>query len=524
RLVEAAAKAGLESPLLVSEPVAAAVSYANDAEIRDGEQVAVYDLGGGTFDSAVLVRHDEGFSVVGRAGGDQHIGGELFDELFVNHIGEQLDEAVWASIQIGDHEQWQQVAVSLRNEARRAKEALATHPYVDVLLPLPAGMSRLRVTRTELDGIVRPYIAETITLLERVILDAGARPTELAGISLVGGSSRLPIVEEMVAAAFPGVRVSRLGDPKSAVALGAAHTSAVTTFPADRPAEHVTHEASPGTAPELVRLAPPTGAGRASEPASLSSPAAAPAAPAQSGSTVFSHDEPASLPEPAGAPRPRRRWLTVAAVVVAALVTGAVLLLQRDDDRERTGEGEPTADQHWHAAFGMYVCDESGLVWLPNLVGDLESSDALNSEFVRKKYASTGVHSHYDGVIHWHATSGDATGDRARLEVYLDNYGVIVSETTLTMSDEQGGLVFVEDESSCVIDGEPQEARLTLWMWDELTLASGAPTATRTTDIDDARLSNDGMIFTLAFVPNGTQPQAPPWSDKVPEFGAVDAG
>ncbi|HRE03549.1 MAG TPA: Hsp70 family protein, partial [Ilumatobacteraceae bacterium] len=84
RLLEAAAKAGLPNPALVPEPVAAALSFASEVGVPAGAHVVVYDLGGGTFDTAVVTSNGSGFNIVGRPSGDQNIGGELFDEIIVN--------------------------------------------------------------------------------------------------------------------------------------------------------------------------------------------------------------------------------------------------------------------------------------------------------------------------------------------------------------------------------------------------------------------------------------------------------
>lgn len=354
RLIEAAAKAGLPQPLLVPEPVAAALSYAADVGLAPGESIVVYDLGGGTFDSAVVTAREGGFSVVGRPGGDQHIGGELFDELVVNHIGEMLDPDVWDAIQVGDDPLWRQVGAALRNEARKAKEALSSHPYANLLLPLPAGLWQVRFTREAFSDLVRPYIAETITTLDRCLEEAGVRRKQLAGISLVGGSSRSPIVEEMVREAFPMISISRRGDPKATVAAGATL--------AERPSSEipglwrspVTQGASPGTAHEPVRLAPPP----------ISQPPEAPVSYPPSPPPVSQPPPTPSIPpsppipsSPTGAPTPpnpptvavpiggflqpgssgpvrknRKRLLIVVGVLVATAIAAGVVLATRSDD------------------------------------------------------------------------------------------------------------------------------------------------------------------------------------------------
>jgi molecular chaperone DnaK len=221
RLLEAAAKAGLTNVALISEPVAAAVAYAADVEVADGSHVAVYDLGGGTFDMTLLRFANGAFSIVGRPGGDVNLGGELFDELLVNLVGERLDPDVWGEMQVSDEQSWQQAAAALRTECRRAKEALSTNSYADLVLPLPSGMTSQRITRDDLETLVRPYIDESVRLLIQGVTDAGVDPQSLTAVYLVGGASRMPLVESSVTEALPSVPVSRRGDPKTAVAVGA---------------------------------------------------------------------------------------------------------------------------------------------------------------------------------------------------------------------------------------------------------------------------------------------------------------
>jgi actin-like ATPase involved in cell morphogenesis len=221
RLLEAAAKVGLADVMLIAEPVAAALAYAAEANVPDGAHVAVYDLGGGTFDTTVLRADGGSFSVVGRPGGDANLGGELFDELLVNLIGERLDPAIWDELQVSDDLPWRQAAAALRNEVRRAKESLSSAPGAELLLPLPGGMVHEKLSQADLETVVTPYIDESVRLLVQSVRDAGVDPTQLASVYLVGGASRMPIVERKLAEALPGVPISRRGDPKTAVAVGA---------------------------------------------------------------------------------------------------------------------------------------------------------------------------------------------------------------------------------------------------------------------------------------------------------------
>lgn len=226
QLRAAAQRAGLAEPMMVVEPVAAAVAYAADVALAPGSHVAVYDLGGGTFDTAVVQAQAAGFTVVGRPVGEDRLGGELFDELLANYVGERLDPQHWEALQISDALRWQQAAAALRTEARRAKEALSTHDYTEMLVALPDGLVQQRITRHELEALMEPSIQQSVDRLGQVVADAGLCPEQLAAICLTGGASHAPLVERAVAAAFPGVPIRRRGDPKAAVAIGAAALSA----------------------------------------------------------------------------------------------------------------------------------------------------------------------------------------------------------------------------------------------------------------------------------------------------------
>ena len=262
RLLEAAAKAGLPDPVLVSEPVAAALAYAADARVPDGAHVAVYDLGGGTFDTTVLVANHGTFSVVGRPAGDPNLGGELFDEMLVNLVGERLDPATWDQLQVSDDLAWRQAAAALRTEVRRGKETLSTTPYAELLLPLPQGLVNQRITRDDLELLVSPYIEESVRILVQCVRDAGIEPLSLAAVYLVGGASRMPLIERSIAAALPGVAISRRGDPKTAVAIGATRAEpSESVLDLQSAGKRGTVESNPGAGIAPASLPPPPDGG-----------------------------------------------------------------------------------------------------------------------------------------------------------------------------------------------------------------------------------------------------------------------
>jgi Tol biopolymer transport system component/actin-like ATPase involved in cell morphogenesis len=225
QLASAARAAELPAVLFVPEPVGAALSYSDAVGLADGQHTAVYDLGGGTFDCAVVQAGGGSFKVVGRPAGDPDVGGELFDEIIAQAIGERLDDADWQRLQAGDEIEWRRSWIALHQEARRAKELLSTQTAVDVRVSLPHGSRGVRLARGDVEALVTPHLEPTVHTLARAISAAGITPADLHSIALVGGASRMPVVQRLLADRFPDVPISRRGDPKAAVALGATHPS-----------------------------------------------------------------------------------------------------------------------------------------------------------------------------------------------------------------------------------------------------------------------------------------------------------
>jgi molecular chaperone DnaK len=221
-LREAARAARLGEPELVPEPVAAAAHYA-DGSLAEGATVAVYDLGGGTFDAAVLRRlAGGGFEVAGRPGGDPNLGGEDFDnelrELVEEHAARIDPESFEAAREAdGAHRQWS----AFRREVRQAKEALSEE--LKYPLAVPGVDDPVLVTRRELEALLEPHLRRTIEQLAATISDAGLAPNDLAAIYLTGGSSSIPMVSTLISQEL-GLTPQTWGDPKAVVALGAPQT------------------------------------------------------------------------------------------------------------------------------------------------------------------------------------------------------------------------------------------------------------------------------------------------------------
>jgi molecular chaperone DnaK len=363
QLLAAAELAGLPDPVLVPEPVAAAIAYADEGAVPDGGYVLVYDLGGGTFDTAALQASPNGFVVVGRPGGDPRLGGELFDELLANTIGQRLEGDTYERIQLAEDALWQQAAVGLLRESRRVKEALSSHPFAEVLLGLPTGLVQQRIGQTDLYEVIGPYISESVDVMRQTALGAGLEAADLSSIYLVGGASRTPLVEESVAAAYPNVRISRRGDPKGVVALGATHPLATPTSLAQRSSlDRASTLDRPGPPPPAAPLvvmplaasapmvdAPPPIPGGTRFDTTAPTPVTRVDGPplastridsAVGGTVIDGLGAGPPLPPPAppmspAAPSPSRtKWIVGAAAAAAVLLVGGIVVATRGGDEQ----------------------------------------------------------------------------------------------------------------------------------------------------------------------------------------------
>jgi Hsp70 protein len=224
-LLSAARQAGAGSNLvLVPEPVAAAAHFASfpGQSLTPGQALAVYDLGAGTFDVAIVGATQKGFVVLAEAGLPD-LGGLDVDQALLEHVGRQVsvrDPGRWQSLlrpmSTGDR----RAQRALREDVKAAKESLSRHPQTEV--PLPEPFDDVLVTRVELEALIRPGMLRSVELLAGTIRSTGMSPERLVGIYLVGGSSRIPLIATLIAENMRVVPTS-LDQPETAVALGAHH-------------------------------------------------------------------------------------------------------------------------------------------------------------------------------------------------------------------------------------------------------------------------------------------------------------
>ena len=193
------------------------------------------------------------------------------------------------------------------------------------------------------------------------------------------------------------------------------------------------------------------------------------------------------------------------AVIVVVLIVGLSLVAYARQSAP-SGNEAPTVNDHWHVSYGFYGCDK----YLPNLIGDKEDP-------VDPNYVKYGIHSHDDGVIHWHP-SGLATGSRAKFGLFLTVYGIKLSDTKLEFpADQQSGMVYEEGETKCY----KKDSELRTYVWNQYDKPEDRKMLI--TDFKNIRIDRDGMVIVVAFVPKDADaPPLPESAVNLPELGAVD--
>ncbi len=370
RVRAALAEVGLGDVTFLSEPVAAAVRHAAQRRVASGASLAVYDLGGGTFDCAVVRNDADGvFHVLGEPGGLECVGGVDFDHAIFDHVREA---AGLPSVDPADSGALEALA-RLRRECAEAKEALSADTETTIPVLLPGTHTRVRLVREDVEALVRPALVETVETFTENITSSGVAVTELDGVLLVGGSSRMPLVAELLSARL-GRPISIDADPKASIALGAAAMGATAGLETAR----VTHSAQ-------------------SLPVLATGPVA-PAAPAR----------------PRGTRAPRWTSVVLATTAASAIIAASTMAVS-----SVVGDPRPPA-------VGAQGADpEFGAAWRPRGGSTEEPDDPLDPWLHR--WAGTLSPAHEDGttllVVPVAAPSGqpaqvrdstDPTGERFR--------------------------------------------------------------------------------------------------------------
>ena len=223
--------AGLNVKRIINEPTAAAIAYGED-KAKGEQKIAVYDLGGGTFDISIIdideLDGEKTFEVLA-TNGDTHLGGEDFDNRIVDYLIDEFKAEQGVDLRADP------LALQrLKEAAEKAKIELSSSQQTDVNLPYitadatgPKHMN-IKITRSKLESLVEDLVNKTLDPVKTALSDAGLSPSEVNDVILVGGQSRMPMVQKLVADFF-GKEPRKDVNPDEAVAIGAAIQGGVLT-------------------------------------------------------------------------------------------------------------------------------------------------------------------------------------------------------------------------------------------------------------------------------------------------------
>lgn len=218
--------AGLEVLRIVNEPTAAALAYGMDKK-RD-EKIAVFDFGGGTFDISILELGDGVFEVKA-TNGDTHLGGDDIDQVLIDWLADEFKKEYGIELRT-DHMALQR----LKDAAEKAKCELSTTTETSIDVPfITADASgpkhlKMKLSRSQMERMIAPLVERTVGPCKQCLSDAGLKPNEIDEVILVGGSTRIPSVQQKVREVF-GKEPHKGVNPDEVVALGAAIQAGVLT-------------------------------------------------------------------------------------------------------------------------------------------------------------------------------------------------------------------------------------------------------------------------------------------------------
>ncbi len=211
--------AGLEVARIINEPTAASLAYGLDKEKQ--EKIIVFDLGGGTFDVSILELAEGVFQVMS-TNGDTHLGGDDFDQVLINHVADAFKQEQGIDLR-GDSMALQR----LQEACEKAKKELSSAQATDINLPFITADAngpkhlQLSISRSEFEKLIDPLVQRTKGPVERALKDAKLSPSDINEIILVGGSTRIPKVQELVKKIFDKEPHKGV-NPDEVVAVGAA--------------------------------------------------------------------------------------------------------------------------------------------------------------------------------------------------------------------------------------------------------------------------------------------------------------
>lgn len=220
---DAGAIAGLNVLRIINEPTAAAIAYGLDNKDKTEKNVLIFDLGGGTFDVSLL-NIDEGIFEVKATAGDTHLGGEDFDNLLVKHFSDEFKRK--NKEDINDNKRSLR---RLRTACEKAKRTLSSGNTASIEIDsLYEGIDFFTsITRAKFESICLPLFNKCIDPVSKVLQDSGTSKNSVDEIVLVGGSTRIPKVQELLSNFFNGKELSKSINPDEAVAYGACVQAAI---------------------------------------------------------------------------------------------------------------------------------------------------------------------------------------------------------------------------------------------------------------------------------------------------------
>ena len=221
---EAGVIAGLNVLRIINEPTSAALSYGLDK--KEEEQIVVYDLGGGTFDVTVLATGD-GVVEVLATGGNAFLGGDDFDNRLIDWLADEFknENGIDLKSDVMALQRLKEAAEAAKKELSAATETEVNLPFITADATGPKHLVK-KVTRAKFEGLIEDLVQETITKIEEVISESGVSKNDIKEVVMVGGSTRVPLVQEKVKAFF-NKELNKSVNPDEVVAIGAAVQGAV---------------------------------------------------------------------------------------------------------------------------------------------------------------------------------------------------------------------------------------------------------------------------------------------------------
>lgn len=221
---EAGTIAGLNVLRIVNEPTAAALAYGLDK--KTSEKIVVYDLGGGTFDVTVLETGDNVVEVLS-TGGNAFLGGDDFDNKLIDFLVSEFKSESGMDLKsdVMALQRLKEAAENAKKELSSAMETTINLPFITADATGPKHLTKT-ITRAKFESMIDSLVGETISTLNKVVKDAGLNKSDVKEVVMVGGSTRVPLVQEEVKKAF-GKELNKSVNPDEVVAIGAAIQGAV---------------------------------------------------------------------------------------------------------------------------------------------------------------------------------------------------------------------------------------------------------------------------------------------------------